>query len=148
LQSGLRTLPPSLATLFGSDGPDIEAAIRETAKQRSSELRERAAQELPLLPFSRCAGAALRREGTLWQLPLKHRQRQTPNTYRQSRVCLARSGSYRSTRHSNVGKYWRCAAVTVCAVVPKHMLAAACIFRPLLPPCFALLQCVQGPGSM
>jgi hypothetical protein len=30
--------------------------VRETAKQRSSELKDRAAQELPLLPFSRYAG--------------------------------------------------------------------------------------------
>lgn len=54
LQTGLRTLPPTLSTLFGPEGSVVEAAVRETAKQSSSELRQRAAQELPLLPFSRC----------------------------------------------------------------------------------------------
>jgi hypothetical protein len=53
LQTGLRTLPPTLSSLFGPEGSAVEAAVRETAKQCSSDLRQRAAQELPLLPFSR-----------------------------------------------------------------------------------------------
>lgn len=55
LQTGLRTLPPTLGSLFGAGGFDLEAAVRDLAKQCSSDLKQRAAQELPLLPYSRCA---------------------------------------------------------------------------------------------
>lgn len=55
-QTGLRSLPPSiLSSLFGSSDSDVEAAIRDTAKRCSSELRQRAAEELPQLPYNRCA---------------------------------------------------------------------------------------------
>lgn len=53
---GLRTLPPNLGALFaGGADAEAEAAVREVAKRCCTDLKQRAAQELPLLPFSRCA---------------------------------------------------------------------------------------------
>lgn len=53
-QTGLRTLSlPAMSSLFGADGAAVDEAVRDTAKRCSTELRQRAAQELPLLPFSR-----------------------------------------------------------------------------------------------
>lgn len=54
LQTGLRALPASFGAIFGKDSSVQTAAdIRDTAKRYSGELRDRAAVELPLLPFSR-----------------------------------------------------------------------------------------------
>jgi hypothetical protein len=56
LKSGLRTLPAGFGTLllFSPDAVEgVEAAVRDTAKRLCSELKARAAAELPLLPFSR-----------------------------------------------------------------------------------------------
>ncbi|KAF6258973.1 hypothetical protein COO60DRAFT_1515473 [Scenedesmus sp. NREL 46B-D3] len=53
LKTGLRALPASFGAIFPKDsGLQIAADIRDTAKQYSSDLRGRAAVELPLLPFS------------------------------------------------------------------------------------------------
>eukprot|EP00879_Flechtneria_rotunda_P008574 GHRR01008984.1.p1 GENE.GHRR01008984.1~~GHRR01008984.1.p1 ORF type:complete len:466 (+),score=187.81 GHRR01008984.1:140-1537(+) len=53
LKTGLRTLPGGFGALFGREtGEATEAAIREVAKRFSSELKQRAAVELPQLPFS------------------------------------------------------------------------------------------------
>jgi hypothetical protein len=56
LRSGLRTLPAGFgAALFGPDAAaSVETTVRDTAKRLSGALRERTAQELALLPFSRC----------------------------------------------------------------------------------------------
>lgn len=59
-QTELRTLPIGFGALFGSDtGLDTESAIRERAKSYSSDLKQRASQELPVLPFKRSVLAAL-----------------------------------------------------------------------------------------
>uniref|UniRef100_A0A383VBJ9 Letm1 RBD domain-containing protein n=1 Tax=Tetradesmus obliquus TaxID=3088 RepID=A0A383VBJ9_TETOB len=53
LKTGLRALPASFGAIFGKDSSVQTAAdIRDTAKRYSGELRDRAAVELPLLPFS------------------------------------------------------------------------------------------------
>jgi hypothetical protein len=54
MQTGLRALPASFGAIFPKDsGLQIAADIRDTAKRYSSDLKNRAAAELPLLPFSR-----------------------------------------------------------------------------------------------
>lgn len=55
-QTGLRALPAGFGTIFGKDkdnGSEAAAAIKGTARQYSTELKDRAALELPLLPYSR-----------------------------------------------------------------------------------------------
>jgi hypothetical protein len=54
MQTGLRALPASFGAIFPKDsGLQIAADIRDTAKRYSSDLKNRAVTELPLLPFSR-----------------------------------------------------------------------------------------------
>lgn len=59
LKTGLRTLPSGFGSVFGSEaGEAVEGAVRATAKRLGSELKQRAATELPQLPFSRCVESA------------------------------------------------------------------------------------------
>ena len=56
LQTSLRALPPGFGSEFeGGPKPKevLEADVRDVARSYSSQLRERSAVELPLLPFDR-----------------------------------------------------------------------------------------------
>ncbi len=61
LRFGLRTLLPGFGVEFEGEGaPEArEASVREAARDFAQRLRERAAAELPLLPFERCVWAAV-----------------------------------------------------------------------------------------
>ncbi len=57
MQNSLRSLPRGFGGVFpAGKEAESDARLREVAKDFQAQLKARVAQELPLLPFSRCAG--------------------------------------------------------------------------------------------